>query len=440
MKATSCVLLALGVLIVGAPAGAITVFTTDFESGVPPEFSAAGASIQGVQGFAGLGPVGNQFAGNFLRYDSTSVLDTQLTLANLPPHDRLSLGFLLGVIDSWDGVELFEVTVDGVLLFSNSFQLATGDDSSYVAPVGALLSSGTDLGFSAGSYYSHDRAYDLSVEPAFIDIPHTADTVTIVWRLNATPGGGANFWQGGPDESWAIENVTVSVESGAATTTSTTTSSSTTTATGLSTTTLPSSSTTTVTTTTSTTSTVPAVPAQLLSGKKLILKWRPDATRKSLLNLLSKDSSITLGDGDESPDDPTIYGGSLRVYAAGGDGFDDTYDLPAEQWRYLLKAPRTGGGGGYGMPYAASVGSVIGYKFHEGDPIVAITVKPGKQVKIVGKGTALGHTLASDPRPVLVELRLGAERYCFAFGGTVKFTADKKYLAKDAPAAAACPP
>jgi len=71
---------------------------------------------------------------------------------------------------------------------------------------------------------------------------------------------------------------------------------------------------------------------------------------------------------------------------------------------------------------------------------VAITVKPGKQVKIVGKGTALGHTLASDPRPVLVELRLGAERYCFAFGGTVKFTADKKYLAKDAPAAAACPP
>jgi hypothetical protein len=183
-------------------------------------------------------------------------------------------------------------------------------------------------------------------------------------------------------------------------------------------------------TTTSSTSTT--LPAQLLSGKKLLLK-------KSVLNLLSKDPAITLGDGDESLDDPTLYGGSLRVYAAGGDGFDDTYELPASLWRYLLQPPKYPDGG-YG-PYAApSVGSVIGYKFRKADPVTSITVKPGKQVKIVGKGTALGDTLASDPRPVLVELRLGAARYCFAFGGTVAFTADKKYLAKDAPAAAACPP
>ena len=183
--------------------------------------------------------------------------DTQLTLTGLPPHDRLSLGFLLAVIDSWDGVELLEVTVDGALLFSNSFQLATGDSSSYTPPPGGLLSSGTDLGFSAGGYYDHDRAYDMALEPAFIDIPHTTATVTIVWRLLATPGGGANVWQGGTDESWAIDNITVDVGSGAVTTTTTVTSTSTTTTSVTAATTTTSSSTLAVSTSSAPVTTLP---------------------------------------------------------------------------------------------------------------------------------------------------------------------------------------
>ena len=68
-------------------------------------------------------------------------------------------------------------------------------------------------------------------------------------------------------------------------------------------------------------------------------------------------------------------------------------------------------------------------------------VKNGKQIKIVGHGEALGHSLAADPKPVLVELRVGGARYCMGFGGTVKFTAGKKFQAKDSTAAdAACPP
>jgi len=193
-------------------AAATTVFTTDFESGVPSEFSAPGAATEPVQGYAGLGNGGNVFAGNFLRYDDTGVLDTTLNLSNLPVHDRLGLGFLLGVIDSWDGTELLEVRVDGHLLFSNYFQLATGDSSSYVAPPGALLSSGTDLGFSSGSYYGRDRAYDMSREPAFQTIAHSADTVAITWSLGATGGSAAENWQGDGDESWAIDNVVVKVE------------------------------------------------------------------------------------------------------------------------------------------------------------------------------------------------------------------------------------
>lgn len=187
------------------------VFSTDFESGLPPEMTAPGSVLAGVQGWAGLGPVGDQFGGQFLRYTSVPLFDTKLVLRGLPSHTHVSLGFLLAVIDSWDGTEVFKVSVDGVTLFANWFQLATGDASSYVAPPGALLSSGTDLGFTGGGFYNHDRAYDLSVEPAFIDIAHTSDSLTVVWNLGAVSGGAAEQWQGGGDESWAIDNVSVSV-------------------------------------------------------------------------------------------------------------------------------------------------------------------------------------------------------------------------------------
>jgi hypothetical protein len=36
-------------------------------------------------------------------------------------------------------------------------------------------------------------------------------------------------------------------------------------------------------------------------------------------------------------------------------------------------------------------------------------------------------------------LSIGTRRYCATFGGTVKFTADKLFAAKLAPAPAACP-
>lgn len=196
-----------------SPVAAVEVFNSDFESGLPPELDAPGCVIEGVQGYAGLGTSGNQFGGSFLRYTSVPILDTRLTLHNLPPHDQVTVSFLLAVIDSWDGTELLKVSVDGVEVFSHWFQIATGDDSSYLAPPGGLLSSGTNLGFTNSSYHGRDRAYDLSVEPAFT-VPHTADSLTIVWYLGAVSGGAAQNWQGGSDESWAIENVRVSVSGG----------------------------------------------------------------------------------------------------------------------------------------------------------------------------------------------------------------------------------
>jgi hypothetical protein len=187
------------------------VFSTNFETGLPAAFSAPGAAIEPVQGWSGLGPPERQFSGSFLRYTSLPILTTTLTLNNLPPHDTVDLRFLLAVIDSWDGVELLEVSVDGTELFSHWFQLGSGDWSSYVAAPGALLSSGTDLGFTGGPHCIRDRAYDLGVEPVFLGIPHTSSSLVVTWTLDAVSGPGAENWQGGDDESWAIDEVSVEV-------------------------------------------------------------------------------------------------------------------------------------------------------------------------------------------------------------------------------------
>lgn len=209
------VLAALCSLALAIPAFAapVTVFSTDFESGLPAEFSAPGCVIEGVQGYAGLGPAGRQFGGSFLRYTSQSIFDTKLTVRNLPPHDHLTVQSLLAIIDSWDSTEIMRIWVDGVLRFSHRFSLALADTTTYFpAPPGAILKMGTNLGFTFGSYYVHDRAYDLGVEPAFLDIPHTADTVTVVWNLAAHSGTTADAWQGGGDESWGIDAIRIQVD------------------------------------------------------------------------------------------------------------------------------------------------------------------------------------------------------------------------------------
>jgi hypothetical protein len=125
--------------------------------------------------------------------------------------------FLLAVIDSWDGTELMQISVDHSMKFNHWFLLATGDTTDYTpAPPGAILSMSSDLGFSGGGYYNHDRAYDLGVEPALQDIPHTADSVVVDWIINASSGSAADQWQGGADESWGIDAVLIEVSGDAA--------------------------------------------------------------------------------------------------------------------------------------------------------------------------------------------------------------------------------
>lgn len=186
------------------------VFTSDFNSSTPSEISPGTALITGVQGYAGYGSLGNQFGGSFLRSATGNVIT--LTLNGLTAHSSISLDFLFAAIDSLDGTgtfpsgDFFKVTLDGNQIFRESFANATTSQiQSYAPPTGVQLARRIDLGFSGpGSYYT-DSAYDMGADPIFHNIAHTASTAVFTFQIE---GVGI---QDLSDESWAMDNLKVSV-------------------------------------------------------------------------------------------------------------------------------------------------------------------------------------------------------------------------------------
>ena len=175
------------------------------------------------------------------------------------------------------------------------------------------------------------------------------------------------------------------------------------------------------TTSASGTSAPPSGGDQQIAGTRLMLKDSPAEAKRSL-STLSSDRRITLGGGNGSADDPTLFGGSLRVRTATGDRFDSTYNLATAGWRTI------------GAP-----GRNKGYRFtSKTGPIKRVMVIPGREVKVMGRG-AFTATLSTNPKPVDVVLRTGAKRYCLEFGGTARFRANKRFSAMRAPAPASCP-
>jgi hypothetical protein len=170
-----------------------------------------------------------------------------------------------------------------------------------------------------------------------------------------------------------------------------------------------------------TTTTIPTAGGDFpVSGASLLLKDSAK-TQKRRLVVVSKDSSLSVGLGVGTEDDPTQQGGKLRVRSVGG-GFDATYDLEPIGWRLLKKKDPS-----------------KGWKYTKGNAIKLAILKAGRSLRIVGRGAALQHALASDPSPVDVVFSLGARRFCMGFGGTTKFKQGASYTAKDAPPPAKCP-
>src|SRR5262249_36330283 len=111
---------------------------TDFESGLPPQITGGGV-VTSSQGYG---------TGQFLQNTTINpIAPTTLTLTNLPAHTSIDLNFLLGIINTWDGLDrsptsspdYFNVTVDGVSLFHETFSNFDDPSQTYVPPPGVQL-------------------------------------------------------------------------------------------------------------------------------------------------------------------------------------------------------------------------------------------------------------------------------------------------------------
>jgi hypothetical protein len=181
------------------------VFFENFDGVLSGNLSGV-TTVAGVQGFAGLGPAGNQFEGLFLHNSSTgqNAPATILTLTGLPPRSYIEINFLFGAIDSWDSTDgdyapdYFNVWMDGYIIFRATFANASGT----VNYKNGLLSSGSNLGFNPDY---DDSAYNMYYFRQLAFRYHNASTVTL--KFYASGGG----WQGGADESWAIDNLEVRI-------------------------------------------------------------------------------------------------------------------------------------------------------------------------------------------------------------------------------------
>jgi glucose/arabinose dehydrogenase len=161
---------------------------------------------------------------------------------------------------------------------------------------------------------------------------------------------------------------------------------------------------------------------ELIEARKLSLRDAPDPNRRNVM--FRSNQAIGLGSGNGSDDDPTLHGGSLRIV---GGGFDDTYPLPAIAWDTISQP-----------------GQNRGYVYRDrpraNGPITQVRVNATHFITAAGRGALLGHSLPANPAPVSVVLTIGNLRYCATLGGDITFTAGKRFLAKDAPVAASCPP
>jgi hypothetical protein len=120
-------------------------------------------------------------------------------------------------------------------------------------------------------------------------------------------------------------------------------------------------------------------------------------------------------------DDPVAHGGWIRVRLSDGSGYDETFPVPAANWRYVKKA-----------------GDNRGYKGKKAGPVRVVVVKPGKVLKAVLKGEALGFSLDTEPSSVDVVLGIGDHRYCVRFETATKF-GPGRLVARNAAPPAVCP-
>jgi len=172
-------------------------------------------------------------------------------------------------------------------------------------------------------------------------------------------------------------------------------------------------------------SVVPARADQLLIGKRLSINNPPTGSNRVVH--LARDVSLTVGNAGGAGDPRCSGSGgggasSLHIVASGGAG-DVVIPLPCAGWSTNV------------------TNTLYRYRDSSGQTCRLVIVKHHVFVKAVCSGPQVGIDLNGGTAPVGLATTLNAERYCTAFGGTILHDGsdDRTFLAKDAPAPAACP-
>lgn len=178
-------------------AGAVTVFSDNFEGGAPGAGWGGAGTVQSTQGLSGYG-----FGLQHLRNDGTGV--TTLSLSNLAAHTEVTLSFDLAMWDSHDiGDDRFIIAADGVALF-DSIDPST-PFGNYFPPVpGPGFGPGVQItpfftDFSTPQFGYGD--YRDSARRVSFTFAHSSPTLTFTWHLPDS--------QSGLDESFGLDNLVV---------------------------------------------------------------------------------------------------------------------------------------------------------------------------------------------------------------------------------------
>jgi len=189
------------------------IFECDFEDGaIPTEISGAGY-VADTQGYAPYGLedwfLHNSTGGG--TEPSTPPDDpgdpTVLTLTDLPPHTYVTICMDLALVDSWDGSEeywgddFFNVTVDGQVVFRETIANFEGNPQTFEPLPEQVIVKGQALFKVSDTEYDVDSLYAMG--PSLQNIPHSGSKLVVSFYAD---GDG---WQGGPDESWGIDNIKV---------------------------------------------------------------------------------------------------------------------------------------------------------------------------------------------------------------------------------------
>ena len=203
MKPLKRSIIVLSFLLITARVEASLLYENDFED--PLDILLGAGSIVGAQGFNGIGDISGGIWRNTA--PGNPAANSSVNLAG-GPYSGLHIEFDFMAIDSWDGTtaaggiippDFFNVTVNSGTEFSETVDFAIEADGSISTSAAAtLLSSGSNLHTVPGTSWP-DTVYHIALD---VLGPVTSPVAVSFFASGAG-------WQGGNDESWAIDNLRI---------------------------------------------------------------------------------------------------------------------------------------------------------------------------------------------------------------------------------------